>query len=71
MKPEDIISEIHRHRERLARRCGNDVKKLMEYYRKQERERETKGHQLVSFAEPFGTSDVPYALQEKASRRKK
>ena len=32
MNPKNIIPVIHRHRENLARKCGCDVKKLMDHF---------------------------------------
>ncbi|MEI6396343.1 MAG: hypothetical protein WCT12_35215 [Verrucomicrobiota bacterium] len=49
MPANEIIAEIHRHREALARECDYDVKKLMAYYRRRETEREDTGQKLVSF----------------------
>jgi hypothetical protein len=34
----EIIAEIHRHREQVARACGYDAKKLMDYCRRREKE---------------------------------
>ena len=34
MPENEIIAEIHRHREAAARECGFDVAKLMAYYRR-------------------------------------
>ena len=50
MPENEIIAEIHRHREALARACDYDVAKLMAYYRRREAERADDGHPLVSFA---------------------
>ena len=47
-----IIADIHRHREALARTCGYDVKKLMDYYRRRERERPAAGHRLLDKVVP-------------------
>ena len=71
MNPENIIPEIHRHRENLARKCGYDVKKLMDHYRQREREHDTKGHQLVSFVEFGGATATSFALHDKPSRKQK
>jgi len=49
MPANEIIAEIHRHREALACECDYDVKKLMAYYRRRETEREDTGQKLVSF----------------------
>ena len=50
MPENEIIKEIHRHREELARRCDYDIHKLMDYYREQEAASEAGGRKLVSFA---------------------
>ena len=47
MPENEIIAEIHRHREELARQCGYDIHKLMAYYREREA---AGGRKLVSFA---------------------
>jgi hypothetical protein len=49
MNTENIIPEIHRHRENLARACGLDVKKLVAHYQRRESGRKDAGHRLVSF----------------------
>jgi len=49
MPENEIIAEIHRHREAVARECGYDVTKLMAYYRRREAERADAEHPLVSF----------------------
>ena len=50
MPENEIIAEIHRHREELARQCGYDIHKLMAYYREREAASEAGGRKLVSFA---------------------
>lgn len=50
MPENEITSEIHRHREELARHCGYDIHKLMAYYREREVASEAGGRKLVSFA---------------------
>jgi hypothetical protein len=47
----EIIAEIHRHREAVARKCDYDVGKMMEYYRRREAERADPSHPLVSFTD--------------------
>ena len=49
MTDNPILTEIHRHREAVARECGYDATKLMSYYRKREAERHD-DHQLVDFS---------------------
>ncbi len=43
-----IISEIHQHREALARRCDFDVEKLIAHYRHQEAQRNDPLHPLAT-----------------------
>jgi hypothetical protein len=63
MHANEIIGEIHRHREALAREYDFDVKKLMAHYRRKETEHEAAGRKLVSFVAE--TSDnTSYALHE-------
>jgi hypothetical protein len=50
MPENEIITEIHRHRQELAERCGFDIHKLMDYYRQQEATSEAGGRKLISFA---------------------
>ena len=49
MPENEIIAEIHRHREVVARECGYDAAKLMAHYRLLEKERTDAEHPLVSF----------------------
>jgi len=53
----EIIAEIHRHREDLARSCGYDVKKLMNHYRQRETHHANAGHKLVSYAKAAASTD--------------
>jgi hypothetical protein len=71
MNAENIIPEIHRHRENLARACGYNVKKLMDHYRKREAGNKAKGHRLVSFVEPSRAETTSYALREEPAKKKK
>ena len=50
MPENEIIREVHRHRQDLAERCGYDIHKLMDYYREREAASEAGGRKLVSFA---------------------
>jgi hypothetical protein len=45
----EIIAEIHRHREEFARECGYDVKEMLRRYRAAEQRATAEGHPLVSF----------------------
>lgn len=49
MPENEIIAEIHRHREAVARDCDYDAAKLMAHYRRREKERTDAEHPLVSF----------------------
>lgn len=71
MNAENIIPEIHRHRENLARACGYNVKKLMDHYRKREAGNKAKGHCLVSFVESSRAETTAYALREEPAKKKK
>ncbi len=68
MKGNEIIADIHRHRERVARVCGYDVKKLMDYYRKRERSRTGAGHELVSYV---SAESAPLALREEHPKKQR
>ncbi len=50
MPENTIISEIHRHREEVARLCNFDPVKLIAYYRRRESERQDGGHPLVTLS---------------------
>jgi hypothetical protein len=50
MPENDIIAEIHRHREEVARECDFDPAKLIAYYRRRELERRDDGHPLVTLS---------------------
>ena len=63
MNRNEIIADIHRHREQLARACGYDAKKLMDYYRRREQERDDTSHGLVSYSEP-ASAEKACALRE-------
>jgi hypothetical protein len=49
MPENEIIAEIHRHREAVARDCGYNAAKLMAHYRRREKERADADHPFVSF----------------------
>ena len=59
MAENEIIAEIHRHREAVARECDYDAAKIMAYYRRREAERPNDdGHRLISPAKPEPDSCV-------------
>lgn len=61
----EIIEEIHRHREQVARGCHYDAKKLMEYYRRREKESAGAKRKLVSYAPRTESDNAGLALREK------
>jgi hypothetical protein len=69
MNVENVIPELHRQRENLARACGYDVKKLVEHYRRRETGRKAGGHRLVSFVEAASQPEVAAILRD-APRKK-
>ena len=69
MPANELIAEIYRHREALARECDFDVKKLMAYYRRRETEREAAGQELVSFVAET-KDETSYALREEPPQQK-
>ena len=71
MNAENIIPELHRQRENLARACGYDVKKLLSHYRRRESGRKSGGHRLVSFAGAAEVAESQPALHETPVKKKK
>jgi hypothetical protein len=69
MNVENVIPELHRQRENLARACGYDVKKLVEHYRWRETGRKAGGHRLVSFVEAASQPEIAAVLRD-APRKK-
>ncbi len=63
MNGNEIIADIHRHREALSRSCGYDVKKLMDYYRRREKEHPEAGHRLLDNVSPEAAAST-CALRE-------
>jgi len=64
MNGNEIIADIHRHREALARSCGYETKKLMDYYRRREKEHPETGHRLLDNVSPATTEAPSCALRE-------
>ena len=61
MLENEIIAEIHRHREEFARECGFDVQEMARRYRAEQARYAAAGHPVVSFvheAEETGSSLV-------------
>jgi hypothetical protein len=48
MAENEIIAEIHRHREALARQCDYDVEKLSAYYRERQARYAAQGWQIAN-----------------------
>jgi hypothetical protein len=71
MNPENIIPEIHRHRENLARACGLDVKKLMAHYQRREAGRKDAGHRLVSFVGSQVETEAASVLHDTPRKKQK
>ena len=53
----EIIADLHRHREQLARACDYDAKKLMEHYRRPEKVR-ADSEPLLSELAPASTVEA-------------
>jgi len=68
MKENEILAEIHRVREDIARECGYDVNRLFDYVREREREAAARGVKFVSPA-PRET-EATYALREEPPKHK-
>lgn len=70
MKGNEIIADIHRHREQLTRACGYDVKKLMDYYRRREKEDDKAGQKLVSYVTTPSAENVSSVLLDEPPKKK-
>jgi hypothetical protein len=68
MKENEILAEIHRVREDIARECGYDVKEIFRRMRAQTEQLKAQGWSVVSPAprEP----ETAYALREEPSKQK-
>ena len=71
MNAENIIPEIHRHRENLARACGLDVKKLVAHYQRREEGRPDPGHRLVSFVGSPVETEAAGVLRDAPRKKQK
>jgi hypothetical protein len=69
MNVKNVIPELRRQRENLARACGYDVKKLVEHYRRREAGRKAGAHRLVSFIEAASQPEIAGVLRD-APRKK-
>ena len=68
MKPNEILAEIRRTRDDLARETGYDLKRLFDYVREHEREAAARGVKFVSPAPR--EKESPYALREEPPKTK-
>jgi len=68
MKENEILSEIHRVREEIARECGYDVKEIFRRMRAQTEQLKAQGWQVVSPA-PRG-KETAYSLREEPPKPK-
>jgi hypothetical protein len=64
MNPNQIIADLHRHREALARSCGYDAKKLMDYYRRREKEHPGGGRWRLDHTSPAAATAPAPSLRE-------
>ena len=65
----EIIADLHRHREQLARACDYDAKKLMEHYRRREKERQESGQPLTAPAPATTSESNVLAMREEPPRK--
>jgi len=68
MKPNNILTEIRRTRDDLARETGYDLKRLFDYVREREREAAARGVKFVSPAPR--ENETSYALREEPTKPK-
>ena len=59
MTDNDLLQEIHRVREKVARECDYDVHKIGERMRQREREEMARGVRYVSPSEPAVVRETP------------
>ena len=70
MKENEILSEIHRVREEIARECGYDVKEIFRRMRAQTEQLKAQGWRVVA-PEPRERSDAAYVLHDKPVGKQK
>ena len=58
MPENEIIAEIHRHREEFARECHFDVKEMARRYREEQEHYAASGHEVVSFVHEAEETDA-------------
>ena len=64
MTDNDLLQEIHRVREKLARECDYDVHKIGERMRQREREEMARGVRYVSFVQRRGAETESCVVRE-------
>ena len=64
MPENEIIAEVRRHREALARECGYDVRELTRRLREDEQHFAALGHPIVSFVHEHDSADSPSVREE-------
>ena len=70
MKENEILSEIHRVREEIARECGYDVKEIFRRMRAQTGQLQAQGWRVVA-PEPREQPNAAYALHDKPIEKQK
>ncbi len=68
MPENEIIAEIRRHREELARESGYDVRELTSRIREDEDHFAALGHPVVSFVHEHEYADTAVVLEESPNR---
>ena len=68
MKENEILSEIHRVREEIARECGYDVKEIFRRMRAQTEQLQAQGWRVVT-PEPR-EKETAYVLREEPPKQK-
>jgi hypothetical protein len=64
MTDHDLLEEIHRVREKVARECGYDVHKIGERMRQREREEKARGVRYASFVQRRGVEAESCVVRE-------
>jgi hypothetical protein len=70
MKENEILSEIHRVREEIARECGNDVREIFRRMRAQTEQLKAQGVRVEAPA-PRERPAATYALHDKPGEKPK
>ena len=65
----EIIADLHRHREQLARACDYDAKKLMDHYRRREKEREESEPPLTAHTPATTSESNALVMREEPPRK--